>query len=254
MHRVGHGLEVVVGQDHAGRGFHVRCKDHGGLFLRNRGRHFGNRGGCPGGLGRIADAAGLEHRVAFRDLAHVEDLRPAEAEPAVADHHDMLSGGELARDRLHAEGATAGHQRHRMGFVDLLEHARDVGHHAAKPFGHVVERPVGVDHREFEQAIGVDVGQQAGHGGSPFSEIRRKSLPELTQTGRRRGWRSGAAHGLLSRCAPASRPNAAPLRQPGSPVQRPRLTLSSSSSISRPAPSVMALSARLKAGKCQPAQ
>jgi hypothetical protein len=48
--------------------------------------------------------------------------------------------------------------------VDLFQDAGDVLHDALEAFGHVVERAVGVDHGEFEQAVGIDVGQQAGHG------------------------------------------------------------------------------------------
>ena len=71
--------------------------------------------------------------------------------------------GKLARHGLHAERAAAGHQHGGMGVVHLLERGQDVLHDAGEALGHVVERTVGVDHREFEQAIGVDIGQQSGH-------------------------------------------------------------------------------------------
>ena len=48
--------------------------------------------------------------------------------------------------------------------VRLLQDARDVAHHALELLRHVVERAVGEDDRVFEQAVGVDVGEQAGHG------------------------------------------------------------------------------------------
>ena len=70
--------------------------------------------------------ARLQHRGAGRDASHLEDLRPAVAEPAVADHQRLAAGGELARHRLHAEGAAARHEDRRAGVVDLLEHAGDV--------------------------------------------------------------------------------------------------------------------------------
>ncbi len=76
----------------------------------------------------------------------------------------MLVGGKLACHRFHAKGAAAGHQRDRVGAVDGLEHARDVSHDTAKALGHVVQGAVGVDHRKLKQTIGVDVGQQSGHG------------------------------------------------------------------------------------------
>jgi hypothetical protein len=126
-----------------------------------------NRAGLPGRLRVVGGLPRFHHRVAGGDLAHVEDLRPAVAEPAVADDHHMLAVRELARHRLHAEGAAAGHQHRRVGAVDALEHGRDVGHHALEAPGHVVERSVGVDDRKLQQTVGVDVGQQSGHVGSP---------------------------------------------------------------------------------------
>ena len=69
----------------------------------------------------------------------------------------------IVRNGLHAEGATARHQHGGVGVVDLLEGGQDVLHDAGEALGHVIERAVGVDHREFEQAIGVDIGQQSGH-------------------------------------------------------------------------------------------
>ena len=62
-------------------------------------------------------------------LAHLENLRPAEAEPAIADNQDFLFGRELARDRFHAKGAAAGDDDRGLGVVDALQDARDVLHH-----------------------------------------------------------------------------------------------------------------------------
>ena len=65
--------------------------------------------GQPGRLPVGAGAAGLEHDRARPGSTHVEDLGPAVAEPAVADHQGLLAGGELAGYGFHAEGAAAGH-------------------------------------------------------------------------------------------------------------------------------------------------
>ncbi|MDT4858506.1 hypothetical protein FQZ97_929790 [compost metagenome] len=163
MHRVGDRAQVVVGQHHAGGGFHVRREHQRRFFCRDGGFHVFNRRRRPGGLRALGGAARLHHGVAGGDRAHVEDLRPAVAEPAVADHHHVLAVRELARHGFHAEGAAARHQHGGVRAVDALEHGRDVGHHALEAFGHVVERAVGVDDRKLEQTIGVDVGQQSGH-------------------------------------------------------------------------------------------
>jgi hypothetical protein len=40
----------------------------------------------------------------------------------------------------------------------------------------VVQRTVGVDHRIFEQAVGIDVVQQSGHGDSAGSLYREGRL------------------------------------------------------------------------------
>ena len=40
----------------------------------------------------------------------------------------MLIGGELAGYRLHAEGPATGHNRNRVGVVDIAQHTRDVIH------------------------------------------------------------------------------------------------------------------------------
>jgi hypothetical protein len=48
--------------------------------------------------------------------------------------------------------------------VHLLERGENFLHRAHEALGHVVERAVGIDHRKFEQAVGIDIGQQSGHG------------------------------------------------------------------------------------------
>jgi hypothetical protein len=125
-------------------------------------------------LARLAD-----HGAAAQARIGIEDLRPAVAEPAVAHDQHPLAVGELARHGFHAEGAAAGNQHGRVGVIDLLEHAQDVLHHAHELLGHVVERSIGVDHREFEQAIGIDIGQKSGHGGY----LHRKQLGSLSRSG-----------------------------------------------------------------------
>ena len=183
VHGIGNGLEVVIGQDHAGRGFDVGSEHQGGLFAGDGGHDLVDGGWHPGALRVVAQAARLHDGVAGRDLAHVEDLRPAVAEPAVADHQNMLAVCKLTCDRLHAEGATAGHERDRMCVVHPLEHGRDVGHHALEALGHVVERAVGVDHRKLEQTVRVDGGKQSRHGNQGQSQCTAFSVahrPALT--------------------------------------------------------------------------
>ena len=136
----------------------MRREHHRRLFFGNGGLHFGNRCRCPGGLRFSGSLARLDHSVRGGDLAHVKNLRPAVAEPAVADDHHVFAAGKLAGHRFHAVGAAAGHQHGGMRAIDFLEHAGNVRHHALKALGHVVEGPVGVDHRKFEQAVRVDIG------------------------------------------------------------------------------------------------
>jgi hypothetical protein len=61
----------------------------------------------------------------------------------------------------------------------LLQDRADVAHDALEFLRHVVERAVGVDDRVFKQAIGVDIGVQAGHCGLHW--IARRET-ELTPT------------------------------------------------------------------------
>ena len=163
MRGVGHGAQVVVGQDHARRRFNVRGKDNGGLALGNGGQYVGNRRGNPRRLRALARLPRFLHGGCSGNIPHVENLRPAVAEPAVAQHEYRLAGGKLARHRLHAVGAAAGHQRDGMRVVHVLEDARNVVHHALKAARHVVECAVGIDHRKFKQAVRVDMGQESGH-------------------------------------------------------------------------------------------
>jgi hypothetical protein len=156
-----HGAQVVVGQACRRRFRHAARKPRPGA----RGSRPPPRRSAPGErrLRAFADAAGLEHRGRRRDPAHVEDLRPAEAEPAVAQHQapsrppaNWRATASMAKVPPPGTTATASAGR-------PLQVAGDVAHDALEGLRHVVERAVGIDHRIFEQAVGIDVGQQAGH-------------------------------------------------------------------------------------------
>ena len=149
VHGVGHGAQVVVGQDHAGGCFYVRRKHHVGFFGQDGGDHFVNRAGHPRGLRRVRGAPRLEHDGLGRDVAHVKNLRPAVAKPAVADDERFFASGKLARHGFHAKRAAAGHQHGGWRVVDRFQDARDVAHDALKALRHVVQRTVGVDHRKL---------------------------------------------------------------------------------------------------------
>ena len=143
----------------------MRGKHHLRFLLGDGGQHFVQRRRREGGLITCVDRARLEYLGLGRNPAHLEDLRPAVAEPAVADHQALLIGRQLPRHRLHAVSAAARHHRHGMGVVDLFQGGGDITHHALKRLRHMVQRAVGVDHRIFDQAIGIDVGADLGHSG-----------------------------------------------------------------------------------------
>ena len=164
---VGHGAKVVVGQHHAGGGFDVRREHDRGPLGADRPHHFVDRGRRERLLRAGARAARLQYRAGRRDASHLEDLGPAEAEPSASNDEAGAIRGELPRHRFHAEGPAAGNDDGRAGPVGLLEHAGDVAHDALELPRHVVQRPVGVDDGELEQAVGIDVRKQAGHGGLP---------------------------------------------------------------------------------------
>jgi len=170
VRRIADGADVVVGQQDAAGGFHVRGKHHLGLFSADGRGHVLRSTWRP----RILATGPLLARLADHgttaqaEVADLENLRPAVAEPAVAHDQHLLPVGKLARHGLHAEGAAARHQHGRVGVVDLLERAQDVLHHAGKALGHVVQGAVGVDHREFQQAVWIDFRQKSGH---VFSEL-----------------------------------------------------------------------------------
>ena len=146
MNGIGHGLQITVWQDHACSGFHVRGKHHGRLFFGNSGLNISNGSRNPRVLRAGTGLAGFEHGVRRGDMAHVENLRPAVAEPAVANHHHMLTCGELARHGFHAVGTAARHQRRGMRAINFFQDAGNISHDALKTARHVVKRAVGVDH------------------------------------------------------------------------------------------------------------
>src|SRR5690606_2256430 len=149
VYRICHLADVVVGQHQARGRFHVRGKDHGGFFLADGGHDVLN--GCRReGCGRLgARAPCLQHGAGGRDLASFKDLRPAVAEPAVADHQHTFATGKLARDSFHAIGATTGYYCHSGSLVDLLEVAADIAHYLLELLRHVVQRAVGEYHGKF---------------------------------------------------------------------------------------------------------
>ncbi len=173
MHRVGHGAQIVVGQHHAGGGFHMRGEHDGGLFAGDGGDHLGYGRGHEGRLGRIGHAAGLENRDFVRQMPGLDDLAPAITEPAVAHNEHLCALDELPRHGLHGKRAATRHDDCRLRVVGLFEHGRQITHNLLKLGRHVVERAVGVNHRILQQSIGIDIGQQGGHQKSPGLMVRK---------------------------------------------------------------------------------
>ena len=100
VRRLGDRAQVVVGQDDSRRGLDVRREHHVGPLVADRAPP--PRRSAPA---RTAPARPSPLRRALarsrgRDAARLEDLRPAVAEPAVADAPARACRGELARDRL----------------------------------------------------------------------------------------------------------------------------------------------------------
>ena len=110
---------------------------------------------CEGRGALVADLRSHDDGCFRGNSAHLENLRPAVGEPAVADDHDLLPGGKLAGDSLHAEGSAAGHDDSRVGMVDLAQNRVEIVHDALERPRHVIERAIGKDHRELHQTIGI---------------------------------------------------------------------------------------------------
>ena len=166
-HRSRHRPQVVVGQPDARSRLDMRRKHHLGTLGEDRGDHLVDRRRRKRGRFAVtharAAATRLEHIGACRDPAHVENLRPAKTEPAIAQYQAAPATGKLARHGLHGKGAAARHHGHRAGAVGLPETLRDVAHHDLKSLRHVIECTVGIDHRIFQQSVGVHGVQQARH-------------------------------------------------------------------------------------------
>jgi hypothetical protein len=153
MGSVGDRLEVFIGQDDACGGFHVRGENDARPLLANPGGDHLDGFRRKGRGGFVADLRGLDHGGFRGNVTHLEDLRPAVGEPAVADDHHLVVRGKLAGDRLHAEGAAAGHDDGSIGVIDFAEHGVEIGHDTLERLGHVIERTIGKDHREFHQTF-----------------------------------------------------------------------------------------------------
>ena len=70
-------------------------------------------------IGFIGKLARRKNRCVAGQTAGIDDLAPAIAEPAIADHHHIRITDKLAGDRLHAIGAAAGHHRHRSRAIGV---------------------------------------------------------------------------------------------------------------------------------------
>ena len=86
----------------------------------------------------------------IRDVSHLEDLRPAVAEPTISNHETLATRCELARYSLHAVGAATGNHYRGFSVVNLFQHAGDVIDHPHERFRHMVQRTIGVHHRKLE--------------------------------------------------------------------------------------------------------
>ncbi len=173
VHRVGHGTQVVVGQDHARGGLDMRGENDLRSFFGYPRRDLLDRGRGKGRLGTVAGAPRLHHGFRRRDRARLEYLAPAIGKPAVADHQRLRVRRQLPRHGLHRVGAAARHDGHCLGIIDLAQHRRDIAHHALEFGAHVVERPVSEDDGIFQQAIGVDCVKQGGHLAAPSKALRK---------------------------------------------------------------------------------
>ena len=123
----------------------MRREHHVGLVPLNRRDHLGHRAGNPGRLLAIVHTPRLQHGGLGRNAAHVKDLRPAVAEPAIANHQHLFVLRKLARYGLHSKGAAARHQHGRLGVVHLFQDGGNVLHYPLKALRHMVERTVGID-------------------------------------------------------------------------------------------------------------
>ena len=98
--------------------------------------------GANGASDRCPLVAGLSTRSNWRNITHLENLRPTVAELAIAYHQTFLPVANCRAHRLHAICAPAWHYHHSTGVIYPFEGARDILHHALKTPGHVIERAV----------------------------------------------------------------------------------------------------------------
>ena len=177
----GQGGDVVIGQDDPGGGLHMRGEDDVGLLFADPGGDLLDRRRGEGRLCAVAGCPGLHHGDLAAEAAGLEDLAPAEGEPAVAHHQRLGAASELAGDSLHAVGTAAWHDRHPVGPIDLAQPCRDVAHHLLEGPRHVVERAIRKDHREFVETAGVHILAQR-HGHTPL--LLRKGLARCAAIGK----------------------------------------------------------------------
>src|SRR5690606_31063146 len=81
---------------------------------------------------------GSQHSRLGRYVSHIENLAPAETEPAIAYHQAMLARRKLPGHRLHAVGSTTRHDNRRLRVIHLLEGAANVFHYTLKACRHMV--------------------------------------------------------------------------------------------------------------------
>jgi large subunit ribosomal protein L5 len=109
----------------------------------------------------VADKKVLDHAVA--DLTKIAGQKPVVTKAKKAIAGFKIREGQAIGCMVTLRGVQMYEFLDRFVTV-ALPRVRDFRGISGRSFdGHVVERTVGVDHREFEQAIGVDIGQQSGH-------------------------------------------------------------------------------------------
>ena len=122
-------------------------------------------------LRAVSLAPRLQHGDVVAQSARLDDLRPAEAEPAVAHDQHWLALHELARDSFHRETAAARHDHRGSRAVGFAQHRREVAHDALEALRHMVQRAIRVDDRVFKKTVGIDIGQQGRHLFSPVMAV-----------------------------------------------------------------------------------
>ena len=132
MYSISNSTDKAVRHHQASRGFHMRAADHIRLFRPDRGNNLVQRDRCKRCIACIFQLTGSQNRCRRRQTASLDNLRPAKAEPAIADHQHLGISRELARNRLHPVGATTRHHSHRGRPISGLHDPRNVAHHMTK--------------------------------------------------------------------------------------------------------------------------